>query len=309
MRDIFRMSPESERMPTMTTQIIDLGPGNQGAIGPKSPEEQNQVEARVNSPEYVSAVDKFCVCCIDGRFKAEDRGGLYPMQIAGSEPVSRMAADLMLHGAQAESISKLAATRTKAAVDHGVTVFVHGDDHAGESGCAANAKLRQILTSAADNADTISALTAGVAEAIGLPVSDSVNSDVHDLIVNGAKAADKDSIWDATPAQLAAVMLKNGANYQEFEGAHLEDVIALTTDPDTTFNGTLYSVARQAEAESAQAFVVSMGAFAQSMIERDQKAGHDESAVMSEVLAVIAFQVAAGKFLGNKNLQVALLKK
>lgn len=293
-------------------ELVGLGSTNAGSIGNSETtvETRAAITADVSNPEYIVPVDRWRSCCVDGGLDEQlNPNGEYPSQLAGSIVTSESAAELMV-GSQSKPLSQITAEKTKLAVSDGIEVVVHGDTNKGKLGCAANAYLKDVLQYNQEHAEEVAGLVEALAGLSGLDMTKYGlgQEDVLRIIDQGAKAATNSQIIDVDPPQNTDIAVENGAQYVELDRVHSEQAVVVSTSTDYTFNGTNYSKQHDdGDGNPPQYFVVSLASYVESAFKRGQNHGVDAKDTARLVLGVMAFNVGVAKYIGNQNLEAAVL--
>lgn len=260
-------------------QIIDLGPNNDGAFGPRAlyANDPERLAAEVAPNKYrrrFSGVWR----CVDGRGRAD--GAVEDPEVAdaqtpGSLPFTNTAGDLMDSRRSGPRVSECVARNTREAVEGGKKVKVHGDDHGhrqNKSGCAANRDMRLAFRHIGANADIIAPSVWMLVQAKGLD-QHVTQDDVADAITTAGRIAEDDSVWDVTAEQAIDIALENGAEYEELTGPHMEQGAAVELDDDTAFAARQFAADHQHEDGEDQLFVETIGIYVKTIMEDGKKVG------------------------------------
>ena len=307
----FRMDEtvRDEMSAPLTPIVVDLGPENEGEFGPRPGEDPNEFVSRVAGPEYKRRPSGVWVC-VDGREDVAgyvDDGETADDQVPGSLPITNTAGDMMDDTLDSPRLSERVAENTREAVEDGHEVIVHGDDHAGKDGCAANAKMRPTLAKIAANADIIGPRVWAFCQVAG--IDDEVTPDdiTRSMVTAGQRAKDN-SAWDATPAQVVDIAVANGARYQVLKGPHRERAVAATlsgayasqkfAQDHTTPGGDRYEV-----------FGLSVGDYVQTTIVDTLNRGGTRREGALKAMRGLVYSTGLCKKIGNPNLRVIALQE
>lgn len=277
--------------------VTDLGPGNTGTISAADvpPARRAELIKAVANPEYRKrATNRFR--CVDGRTPEgglQAPEGMADPQEAGGAAVSETAADFM-DAEQTFTLSEGVARNTKANVDNGYPVVIHGDDHKGKKGCLANLKMRETLWANAENIEVVAPKAWTVATELGLDRW-LTEDDVTEKIVAGKNSADDDKRWDATAEEVVDIALDNGAEYEELVEEHMERLAVVDVSPDAWSEEQFMKDHTNEAGDPIEAFVVSIGAVRDKLMDIARKTGQTERAAASKTLGVLLFNIGLTK--------------
>jgi len=292
---------------TVATTIIDLGPNNQGAFGPTAETDTQNLYADAARAEYhLPASDTWI--CVDGRGDEDSPiAAEVDPQIPGSLPVTNTAADFMdSRKVGAVRLSESVAVNTRRAVAHGKEVVVHGDQAHGKDGCAANAKMRNTLAYGAANADVVAPTVWSVSQAFGLDRW-ITQDDVTESITAGGQAAESDTMWDATPAEVVDIAVQNGAQYQALPGAHNERLAGLEMDETTAFDNRKFAQDHHvASGEEEQAFGVALAKYVHETFAERVADGYSPRDAALQAMRGAAYVTMLTKNIVNKDMRAVL---
>lgn len=301
-------SSTEQHMPYAAT-VVDLGQGNEGQFGPTA-ETEDRYDAfveEVENPEYRRKPTGNWIC-VDGREAVEgaiDDGEHADGQMPGSLPITNTAGDLMDDAVDAP-LSVLVAKNTKQAVADGHEVTVHGDDHNGKDGCAANAKMRATLAKIAANGDIIAPRVWTFCEATRL--SQWVTpEDVMAAIVAAGERAKDDSVWDATPAEVVDIAVANGAKYQVLKGSHQEQAVVAPLE-GTYATQTFAKDHPTEDGGRNELFGMSAGEYVKTTLADETGRGATERDAALKAMRGLVYGTGLCKKIGNQWLRVIALQ-
>lgn len=277
--------------------MTSLGDNNKGTIGAGDlrVEEREAVIADIGSPEYRVQLFPMFVC-VDGGVPDGGRGcpeGFAPGQIAGSEAISGAAADMQ--GQNPAPLSELIARNTSETIKAGYTVVVHGDVHVQKRGCGANAKLREVLRSNAQNIDIIAPTVWTLAGLLGIDQY-LTKDDIVSSIVTGKENADNDDLWDVDAEGSVDVAVANGAQYEEVGRPHNEKGIKLEIDEDVAHDEERFKADHVVDgALTLETFAATLGAYKKMVFEKVLSTGGTEVDAAIKVARALAFNVGVCK--------------
>lgn len=181
-----------------------------GNFGPSSPVEA-KITDNYSRPEYagVPAEESHCM---------DDRGEGMCVQLPGNRAHSEVIGDYTNIHVPAEPISLKTAEKTKELVAKGKKPVYHGDKTSGKKGCAAVLFGRDALYFMGTNSKHVANMAYVRLRLLGID-----NISVDDLVMRakiGGQRAEDDTLWDADSERLVEIAVENGADYEEFEGAH-----------------------------------------------------------------------------------------
>jgi hypothetical protein len=262
--------------------IADLGSGNLGKISCADLDsEQRQLEIeRVSNPESFRLPTKR-FRCVDGRRPSEGviaPEGFTDPQIAGGLAISETAADFMLSKNSHMPLSELLKINTLSIMSDGMDVIMHGDESTGKNGCGANALIRNTLLYNDENRDVIIHTALLLGEKLGLSID---KKTADQLIDNGKNHALKDAMWDVDPSKSVNITVEKGAKYEKLLGSHEEKSIVVPLGNFTV--------------EAKDAFVVSLGAYKESLLERTKEKDISPHEIEKRIMAVILFNIGVAK--------------
>lgn len=287
-------------MPTLTVSLTDLGPNNIGKLGPAGLDDERHrlVVAALAKPEYSLPASNRWIC-IDGRCSAAEvsridtRHDADP-QTAGSIPTTETAVSYMGDPSTHRPRSQVVADSTRSAIDDGLEVVVHGDEHNRESGCLANVALRKILRFAAANIDILAPQLWLACQQMGLDKW-ITEEDIVTSAMNGKAAADSDELWDCTPEEAVDIAVSNGAKYEELQGEH-QEVIDREDHTEGAFSKPRFNRDHSA-GKPIQAFSASVGKYRAETFRRAQIHGWTEREAALRTMRAKLFNRAAKKML------------
>lgn len=281
------------------TAVVDLGENNKGSIHAADvirSDRERMIEDSAN-PEYYRYFSGE-IGCVDTRHEEDGSTSgetVADGSIAGGPAVTEPMVDFMVSAVPERGLKNSIAHHVKRFVTNGIGVKVHGDNHRGKAGCGANANKREILRSNGDNVDIVVPRAWALAEGLGLDgfieKEDAVN-----LVLNGANNAEKDELWDATPAECVDVAIDSGAKYVVLEGEHHEKlVLAILTDQ--TFDRPKFMADHPREdGEENGLFPVSLKVYKDVVFDTIVKQeGKTEREAALRVMAAILFAVGTCK--------------
>lgn len=283
-----------------------LGEGNNGSIGPETPEEALKVEDASLSNMYEKLPSGHWAC-FDGRgcdYEVEINPDTADAALAGGLIISETAADYLLSETP-KPLSETVKNVTVLAIDDEVSVEMHGAN-GNQAGCAANAELRTGLRHAAARVDTLAPLVVDLAQRLGIDHLVS-SQDVVDMIVRGDDAANKDSLWDVSPEEVVAITISSGASYRNLVGPHKEKRIRADLT-DGVFDKYAFLADEAAAGIEEQIFPAAFGAYKKLAFERAVTHGEDERQAALKVAAVMTFNLAIGKLLCNNKMPVDIIQ-
>lgn len=302
-----------ERTRTMEAEhealVVDFGPGNEGEFGP-TPE----VEARyhdfvleVSNPEYRRRSNNVWIC-VDGReSERQDELGIddesAPAQMPGSLPIVNTAGDMMDDTFDDDDLrlSDRVAANTRAAVGAGRRVIVHGDDHHGKDGCAANKQMRATLTKVSDEAEVVVPLSWAFCKIAGL--EDLISQeDVSDAVAIAGRRAANDEIWDIKPEEVPDVAVANGAEYHALKGKHLEAAVAVPREG--TYAAQKFAQDYEARhGQRVEVFVATIHEYVKATIEDMVATGWSERDGALKAMRGIIYTAGLSKKIGKPTLR------
>lgn len=197
--------------------------------------------------------------------------------------------------------SELVAATTKELVADGIEVWVHGDNHAGQEGCAANKHWRGILQLGGRTPDVIAPTVWAFMEGLDLGHA-AKRSRIRDLIMTGAKRAEDESFWDISPGELVRIAVANGAKYHELEREHKTACTRVDLSPNIFDNHKFRTSHQTHDGLPLGAFSITLGAYKNNLLQRAEKHGYDEAWVANKVMEAAIFTVASSKKLGSPDL-------
>lgn len=303
---------QEQTMQAFTATVVELGEQNEGTFGP-TPEVEEQFDNfvhKVGRPEYRRKPTGNWRC-VDGR---EDEDGAIEDaefadgQVPGSLPITNTAGDLMDPEKTGLRLSQLVAKNTAEAIEDGHEVTVHGDDHAEEEGCAANAKMRVTMAKIAANADIVAPLAWAECQLTGLD-QHVAEEDVMDAIIAGGERARDDKVWDATAIQVIEIAVAHGAKYQRLKDSHLEAGVAVTLDAGTTYDTQAFARDHQNEdGTRIELFGLSAGEYVATTIRDTLVRGGSQREGALKAMRGLIYATGLCKKIGSKNLRLIALK-
>ncbi len=304
---------EGEMKPDLRVDITDLGPGNIGAFGPAGLDEleRQRIVHSLGRSEFSLPASNTWIC-VDGRTCDEEvsQVGLSEFanpQIGGSLPVSETAADFMRDPSLQEALSARISKNTQAAIADGLRIILHGDEHTGKKGCAANAKLRDVLRFNAENADIVAPQVWVICKALGLDAWLN-QDDILVAILNGKTAADNDALWDITPEEVVDVAVANGAEYQTLRGPH-QEVTERVDLTDGAFDKVSFIKEQSTSERIIQAFSASFGKYKQEAFRRARLHGKTDREAALQTMKVKLFNVGLTKMLKTDEMEVGVVSR
>lgn len=294
------MSTECDMIDPKVIAITDLGPGNKGNIkNTLNSEQTDDVLNALSSSEMLDSPSA-TIGCVDGRLSDISEKEGPTLQVAGGIPVVESAADMMVNPRQHMPLSKTVELNTRSAVSDGYKILIHGDETAGMSGCGANKHLRDTLKYNKDNAATVVPTAKFLCDELVL--GDFVTEqDLHTLVTNGSKNAERNELWDVGPEEVVNIALNNGAKYEKMEGAHKEKAI-LVLASSATFDKKKFVKQKSVEiGQPCQAFAVSLGAYRDMIFSRMKTKSISEKDIAKRVAAAVLFNIGVPKILTADN--------
>lgn len=294
---------------SMPLQVLtgNLGNGNMGSIGPQSPEDAQSVLEASTSDKYEKTPSGHWGC-FDGR-GSEQEVVINPetadAALAGGLIISETAAAFMLSDSPLP-LSNTVKEVTVRAIADGVSVEMHGAN-GNKAGCAANAEIKNGLKTAAARIDILAPLAIDLTQRLGIDHLVSTQ-DVVDMIVRGDESAHKDEVWDASPEEVVAIAVNNGASYRNLVGPHEEKRIRADLTENVFDKYEFLADAKTADIQG-QIFPAAFGAYKKLAFERAMASGEDEPQVALRVAAVITFNLAIGKLLCNGEMPVDIIQQ
>lgn len=288
--------------------VIDLGDQNEGDFGP-SPEmaaNYDHLVAQVANPENRRKPTGNWVC-VDGRGDLEgkeDDGEYADGQIPGSLPITNTAGDMMDSTIKAPRLKALVTKNTREAVMAGHKVTLHGDEHNGKDGCAANTKMRATLAKIAASADIIAPRAWDVAEVTGLAQWIEQDDITEAIVTAGERAAD-DGAWNATPSEVIDAAIEAGATYQVLAGNHQEVGVVATLQG--TYATQKFAQEHPTQEGRQELFGLSAGEYVATMIRDTLANGGTERNGALKAMRGIVYSLGLCTKIGNKDLRVIAL--
>lgn len=305
---------EAENRPELVA-VVPLGEGNIGTISGSHliQGERDNLLADITSPErHKNATNEWD--CVDGR--GEDENTLPVVsecaanpQTAGGLAITEVAVELLASKNVTKPISQLMAENTVKAIENKQAVVMHGDHAHGEAGCGACAALAsgEALHNAHANRDVAAPLAIATAQALGIGEHVS-EDDAYELIANGANNSNS-TILDASPEQLVAIAVENGARYKELAGKHREALVLAKLSEGAVDKEAISAHNIDSEGNPIMAFVATMGEYKKYAFETGRAAGSTDSEISKRVLATIIWNLAVSKRLvADKDFAVALVR-
>ncbi len=295
--------------------VTTLGENNCGSIGPKgTPEEIAQktdyMAQELQRPEYSKPASNRWVC-VDGRgeegfWDAADAEMADP-QTAGSIVLTELGAELMLVD-EPETVSQITARKTQEAIANGLEPVFHGDEAHGMGGCGLNNKKRDILRHNAANIDIVVPKIWDLVKGLSIDEYAQID-DVTEMIVRGAKNADNDQLWDATPEQLTQIGIDNGATYVTLLGAHEEAAVRVDLSENAYDEAAFVRDHKIADrTPGPEAFNASAGLLKKYYFDQAAEGKMTMRDAALRTIAAIALNVGTPKDLGNENIPVIVVK-
>lgn len=280
----------------------DFGPNNKGTVGePLDETRQQQLTADVANEKYTWPRSKRWIC-VDRRLVAGAQAGEAEAdpQTAGGIVLTDTAADMMQDD-QAAPLSELVARNTRAAAVDELEPVVHGDTHGGKAGCGANKTLRATLRSNAENIEHVTPLAWASSKLLGLDEW-LREEDVTQSILAGQASADNESIWDATPEQVADIIVENGGSYEELEGDH-DEAVTRVDFTENSFDKVRFAKDHEfPDGTTIGAFSASLGAYKAETFRRAAAHGQTRQEAALQVMRGVLFNIGVCKELSNEHM-------
>lgn len=294
--------------------VVDLGPENEGQFGPADntpAAHYDKLVTDMTNKEIYGRKNTGNWECVDGREDeagvTDDDGEYANGQIPGSLPITNTAGDMMDSTRTGLLLSERVAANTDEAIQDGHQVIVHGDDHAGKDGCAANAKMRPTLAKIAANADIIGPRVWAFCEATA--ITDVITQDdITTAMVTAGQRASDDAIWDVTPTEVIDIAVAHGAKYRTLKGSHQERTVA------ATLKGT-YASQRFAQdhlnpdGSRDEVFGLSVGDYVDTTIIDTMGRGATRRDGALKAMRGLVYAAGLTKKIGNPHLQIVALQK
>ena len=297
--------------PPVAPAVINFGPDNIGAFGPDETTDLKTLQHDAIGPEYRKPHSGGWIC-VDGR-GPEGEAGVdseeLDAQIPGSKPIADTAADMQSPKAVKLRLSERIAANTTNDVQRGREITVHGDDHAGKAGCAANTKMRLTLKYNGEKVDLVVPTAWELTKMFGLdqPPFGVKREDLVEAVIAGAKNAADAEVWDVTPEEVVDIAVRNGAQYKPVKGHHTERFSGVTLDEDEIFDNRMF--ARQHSHENSkgeviedEAFAAAIGTYVHTVVPERVAAGDTPHEAALHVAGVFLFTVGLHKVIGNEDL-------
>lgn len=289
---------------------IELGEDNEGAFGPTPEVEANFedfVEA-INNPDNYRKSNNIWIC-VDGRAdldEVEGDGEFAAAQVPGSLPIVNTAGDIMDETFDDEDLllSSRIAANTQDAVAAGHKIIVHGDDHHGKEGCAANKQMRATLQKIAENEEIIAPLTLALCKTIGLDKWVE-QEDIYNAITIAGRRSANDMIWDANSTQVAEIAEANGAEYHTLTGEHQEQAVVATLEG--TYDTQKFAAEHATKSGRSELFGYSLGEYAKTTFADMVASGCSERDGALKAMRGILYTVGLCKKIGSPSLRVVAL--
>jgi hypothetical protein len=297
-------------MPTLTVDLIHLGPNNVGALGPAGvgEEQMRKVVSALVAPEYSLPASNRWIC-IDGRCspteisQIDTKNDADP-QTAGSITITDTAVSYMDDPSTHRPRSQVTAESTRSAIEDGQEVVMHGDDQNGKGGCKANALLRDVLLYTHDNVDILAPRLWRACQAMGLDKW-ITQEDIVVSAKNGKIAADNEELWDCTPEEVVDIAVANGAEYEELQGEHGE-VMAREDYTEGAFNKPRFNRDHAGD-RPLQVFSASVGKYRSESFRRAGLNDQTEREAALRTMRAKLFNRAAKKMLLSEDAQTGII--
>lgn len=298
--------------------ILDLGPGNQGNLGPTQEDLRHlpRLLGAALAGTYRRLPNGVWVC-MDGRGVSGEGtpDGLYaPGQMPGNLVGTNTSGDMMDKDLPAPFLSErtLYNTRVETSDDSAYRkrLIFHGDDHGShqeEDGCADNREKRNVLTHGAENADAIAPIAWRLGSAIGV-AEYGVDIDYvqEALVIGGERAADK-RLWDASPRDVVEIAKAFGAEYVTLTGKHREVTGIATMDGQTYGSREFARDNCYAAGDESQVFGLTFGLYAQTTFNDAIRRGQNPEQAAKKVMRGLIHPVVLFKYAGNTALDIIQL--
>lgn len=309
-RGYFSMAEHPEEEVLVPTTHTGLGPLNDGEFGPTPSTDRVRLYSDASQERYhLPATDVWV--CVDGRGEAEDEPSseteVNP-QMPGTLSITNTAADFMNpQKVGALRLSETVAVNTSRALAHGNELIVHGDEARGKDGCAARAMLRPALAYGAANVDIIAPVVWIVSKGFGLDRFGITQKDVVDSIVAGGETAKNDTVWDATPEQVADIEIAHGATYVKLPGKHRERFAGLELAAHTAYDNRGFARDHQNEnGEEDQGFAAAVGKYVHDTFTERVTDGYTPRDAALHAMRGVAYLVALTKKISNQEMEALL---
>jgi hypothetical protein len=255
-----------------------LGEGNLGSFGPNCSAEARHAADYANHEYALDGMDESS--CMD------DRGEGLGVQLPGNRSHSEVIAEYMDEKLSPEPISLKTAKKTQELVYKGKTPRYHGDKTSGLKGCAAVLYGRNALQYLGENAKRCAGLTLDRLRLLGIDTF-SVE-DLAQMATTGGERAADDKLWDIDPETLIGIAKENGAEYEEFSGAHHTAGPREDFSPHGFDNGRFRQDHRTDDGNPLGALSLTYGLY----IEQLQQEGFSDEEIAQKTAGVVLYSVA-----------------
>ncbi|HEX5797839.1 MAG TPA: hypothetical protein VFX79_00645 [Candidatus Saccharimonadales bacterium] len=313
----FEKGEQQMRNPLAET---DLGPENQGAIGPTvSGDQERSLIKETGQPEYHKPPTNVFIC-VDGRIfllaPEAEHGQAHP-QTAGGITTTVSSANMMTEDDPAPLSEQTKGAVIKA-TKSGLLVVEHGDEAAEEGGCGARAMQRNTFGFVSEKPEIIVPTVMTIAELTGLTdlrlSANGANKpiigqkDLLKILEQAGTVAGHDESWDVSPAEQVEISRRNGGQYVICQGLHLEGLAVATTAEGQVFDNQQYSRDHKHPEtnEPIQAFAAAFGELKKAIFRIEDQNGGSELTAAKKTLGAFAFNIGTFKMLKNDRLKTVV---